>query len=168
MRPSVTSCGTPVASRAFATEPTGTFLYYTLNGSSAVRKLGVVAAPVPQTLQVQVTGVAGVPGMADAVVLNMTAVNARTAGFATVYPCGEPRPNASNLNFAAGQTIANLVIAKPADSGIQYRGDADTVHRVAVMFQFLQQLAHPFIGQAFFLRAHDHGVTGTGYIAAEQ
>ncbi len=106
-----------LADMAFATEPTGTFLYYTLNGSSAVRKLGVVAAAVPQTLQVQVTGVAGVPGTADAVVLNMTAVNARTAGFATVYPCGEPRPNASNLNFAAGQTIANLVIAKPGATG---------------------------------------------------
>ncbi len=54
-----------LADMAFVTEPTGTFLYYTLNGSSAVRKLGVVAAPVPQTLQVQVTGVAGVPGSAD-------------------------------------------------------------------------------------------------------
>ncbi len=106
-----------LADMAFVTEPTGTFLYYTLNGSSAVRKLGVVAAPVPQTLQVQVTGVAGVPGNADAVVLNMTAVNARTAGFATVYPCGQPRPRASNLNFAAGQTIPNLVIAKPGTGG---------------------------------------------------
>ena len=63
------------------------------------------------------TGVAGVPGNADAVVLNMTAVTARTAGFATVYPCGQRRPQASNLNFAAGQTIPNLVIAKPGTGG---------------------------------------------------
>ena len=106
-----------LADMAFVTEPNGTFLYYTLNGSSAVRKLGVVATAVPQTLQVQVTGVAGVPGTVDAVVLNMTAVNARTAGFATVYPCGEQRPDASNLNFVAGQTIPNLVIAKPGTGG---------------------------------------------------
>ena len=102
-----------LADMTFVNEPGGTFLYYTLNGSSAVRKLGIVPVPVPQTLQVQVTGVAGVPADADAVVLNMTAVNARTAGFATVYPCGQPRPQASNLNFTAGQTIPNLVIAKP-------------------------------------------------------
>ena len=89
-----------LADMAFVDEPGGTFLYYTLNGSSAVRKLGIVAAPVPQTLQVQVTGVAGVPGNADAVVLNMTAVTARTAGFATVYPCGQRRPQASNLNLS--------------------------------------------------------------------
>ena len=60
---------------------------------------------------------AAVPENAAAVVLNMTAVSARTAGFATVYPCGLPRPEASNLNFAAGQTIANLVIAKPGVGG---------------------------------------------------
>ncbi len=106
-----------LADMTFVTEPNGTFLYYTLNGSSSVRKLGVVATPVPQTLQVQVTGVAGVPGTVDAVVMNMTAVTARTAGFATIYPCGQTRPTASNLNFVAGQTVANLVIAKPGTNG---------------------------------------------------
>ncbi len=106
-----------LADMAFVTESTGTFLYYTLNGSSAVRKLGVVASPVPQTRQLQVTGVAGVPGNADAVVLNMTAVTALTAGFATIYPCGQRRPQASNLNFVAGQTVPNLVIAKPGTNG---------------------------------------------------
>ena len=107
-----------LADMTFVTEPTGTFLYYTLNGSSAVRKLGVAGAlGANQTLELQVTGVAAVPENATAVVLNMTAVSARTAGFATVYPCGLPRPEASNLNFAAGQTIPNLVIAKPGVGG---------------------------------------------------
>jgi hypothetical protein len=69
------------------------------------------------TLELQVTGVAGVPLGADAVVLNMTAVNAQAPGFATVYPCGRSRPEASNLNYAAGQTIPNLVIAQPGAGG---------------------------------------------------
>ena len=66
-----------------------------------------------QTLELATTAIAGVPANADAVVLNMTAVNARAAGFATIYPCGQPRPDASNLNFTSGQTIPNLVIARP-------------------------------------------------------
>jgi len=78
-----------------------------------------IAAPVRAgtTLELQVTGVAGVPANADAVVLNMTVVNAQAAGFATVYPCGQPRPEASNLNYVGGQTIPNLVIAKPGAGG---------------------------------------------------
>ena len=34
-----------------------------------------------------------------------------------MYPCGQSRPEASNLNYAAGQTIPNLVIAKPGVGG---------------------------------------------------
>jgi hypothetical protein len=68
-------------------------------------------------LEVQVTGLAGVPSSADAVALNMTVVNAAAPGFATVYPCGQPRPEASNLNYAAGQTVPNLVLARPGANG---------------------------------------------------
>ena len=32
-------------------------------------------------------------------------------------PCGEPVPNASNLNFAAGQTVPNAVVAKVGAGG---------------------------------------------------
>jgi len=69
------------------------------------------------TLELRVAGVAGVPSDAAAVVLNMTAVNAFAPGFATVYPCGQSRPEASNLNYAAAQTIPNLVIARPGVGG---------------------------------------------------
>jgi hypothetical protein len=34
-----------------------------------------------------------------------------------VYPTGTTRPLASNLNFVAGQTIPNLVIAKIGSGG---------------------------------------------------
>jgi hypothetical protein len=52
-----------------------------------------------------------------AVVLNVTAVDPTAASFLTVWPTGEARPNASNLNLPAGQTIPNLVIAKVGSNG---------------------------------------------------
>ena len=52
-----------------------------------------------------------VPADASAVALNVTMVEARAAGFATVWPCGSPMPEASNVNFGRGGTAANGVIA---------------------------------------------------------
>ncbi len=40
----------------------------------------------------------------------MTATEGVAPGYVTVHPCG-PRPLASSLNFAAGQAVANLVVA---------------------------------------------------------
>ena len=64
------------------------------------------------TTELTVAGRGGVPDNASAAVLNMTVTSPQTAGFITVYPCGTTRPNASNLNYTAGQTIANAVITK--------------------------------------------------------
>ena len=50
-------------------------------------------------------------------VLNVTALEAGDAGFVTVYPCDAALPVASNLNFAAGDTIPNAVIAKLSSAG---------------------------------------------------
>jgi len=52
-----------------------------------------------------------VPADAAAVALNVTMVEARAAGYATVWPCGTPMPEASNVNFGRGGTAANGVIA---------------------------------------------------------
>ena len=64
-----------------------------------------------------VRGRAGVPTSATAVVLNVTAVDARGPGFITVFPCGSPRPTASSLNFVAGSTVANAVVSKIGPAG---------------------------------------------------
>ena len=106
-----------LADMAFVDEPTGTSLYYTLNGSSQVRKLRLGSLGAGGTVELGVAGVAGVPSDAVGVALNVTVVNARGAGFATVFPCGERRPTASNVNFVAGQTVANLVLARPGVGG---------------------------------------------------
>ena len=67
---------------------------------------------------VTVNGVARqVPADASAVALNVTMVEAGAAGFATVWPCGTLQPDASNVNFAAGATVANGVIAPIGTGG---------------------------------------------------
>jgi hypothetical protein len=70
------------------------------------------------TANVDVTGVGGVPEGAKGVVLNTTVTQPTAAGFITVYPSNTARPNASNLNFAPGQTVPNLVMVKVPPNGI--------------------------------------------------
>ena len=71
-----------------------------------------------QTVEVKVTGfgTSQIPATAGSVLLNVTATAADGPGFATVYPCGSPRPLASNLNYN-GDTTTNLVSAKVGDGG---------------------------------------------------
>jgi Protein of unknown function (DUF4038)/Putative collagen-binding domain of a collagenase len=64
-----------------------------------------------------VAGRANVPSTARAVILNVTVVGAQAAGWITVFPCGSAQPNASNVNFSTGQTIANGVIAQVGPAG---------------------------------------------------
>jgi hypothetical protein len=68
-------------------------------------------------LKVKVTGESGVPSTGvGAVALNVTAINPDGPGYVTVYPCGT-RPNASNLNYVAGQIVPNSVIAPVSADG---------------------------------------------------
>ncbi|HWM19159.1 MAG TPA: S8 family serine peptidase [Ilumatobacteraceae bacterium] len=67
---------------------------------------------------IAVGGRPGYPSNPAAVTLNVTAIDAQSAGFMTVFPCGNAIPEASNLNFATGQTIANAVVARVGDSGL--------------------------------------------------
>jgi hypothetical protein len=71
------------------------------------------------SLNVQVTGgTSGVPAGALAAVLNVTAVDPSAAGFLTVWQEGTTMPVVSNLNFAAGQTVPNLVTTGLSASGM--------------------------------------------------
>ncbi|MHB1500643.1 MAG: beta strand repeat-containing protein [Candidatus Dormibacteria bacterium] len=86
------------------------------------------------TLQVQVpTSV--VPAGASGVVLNVTAVDPSAAGFVSVFPGGATVPTGSslvsNLNFAAGATVANLVTVGLSSTGTvevyNYTGNTNVV-----------------------------------------
>jgi hypothetical protein len=61
-------------------------------------------------------GRGGVPGNARTAVVNLTVVGAPARGYATIYPCGS-QPNASTVNYAPGDTIANGVITKLDGNG---------------------------------------------------
>ena len=71
----------------------------------------------------------GAPGSpianAEAVVLNVTVTQPTAPSFLTVYPDGESTPNASNVNFVAGQTVANLVTVKVGNEGVPLTGVVD-------------------------------------------
>ncbi len=67
--------------------------------------------------ELQIGGRGGVPMNATGVVLNLTVVDPQGPGYVTAFPCGSDRPTASNLNYPAGQTIANVVIAKVGVDG---------------------------------------------------
>ena len=54
---------------------------------------------------------------ATAAALNVTVTWPRSAGFLTVWPCDQPRPLASNLNYVRHQTVANLAITPLAADG---------------------------------------------------
>ena len=60
----------------------------------------------------QVAGRGGVPAGAVAAVLNVAVVSPVADGFATVFPCGQSVPTASNVNYRAGVDIANSVIVQ--------------------------------------------------------
>ena len=69
----------------------------------------VGAVPGGQSIDLQVTGVGGVPASGvSGVALNVTVDGPTGTGFVTTWPTGEPRPNASTHNFSPGLTAANL------------------------------------------------------------
>ena len=58
-----------------------------------------------------------IPTDATAVVLNVTEVAGTASSLLTVYPYGTRMPKASNLNFAPGKVIANLVTVTLGQGG---------------------------------------------------
>jgi len=82
---------------------------------------GGFSAPVGPgaTVVLPVAGQFGVPvAGASAVVLNLTATGGQPpGGYVTVYPDGAGPPLASDLNYAARQTIPNLVVVQVGADG---------------------------------------------------
>ena len=59
----------------------------------------VIALPLPTAAAAGATSAS----------LNLTATEATGPGFLTVWPCGQPTPATSILNYVPGQTVANFV-----------------------------------------------------------
>ncbi|MFF0748055.1 hypothetical protein [Streptomyces sp. NPDC004267] len=86
-----------------------------------------------KTVTLQVTGTSGIPASGvTAVVMNVTAVAPTAAGYVSVFPAGTARPATSNLNFAAGQTIPNLVVVPvSADGKVSFYNHSGAVDLLA-------------------------------------
>lgn len=80
--------------------------------------LGAGAIGVGEERLLRVVDRADIPAAnVGAVALNVTVTNPTANGYLTVYPSGVERPTASNLNFSAGQTVANMVIVPAGANG---------------------------------------------------
>ncbi|MFE5495455.1 PKD domain-containing protein [Streptomyces virginiae] len=81
--------------------------------------LGTTRGQLPgqKTFGTRISGLRGVPEGVTAVALNVTVTNPREAGHLSVFPGGGSVPITSNVNFTAGQTIANAVIVPVGPDG---------------------------------------------------
>jgi hypothetical protein len=59
----------------------------------------------------------GVTQGTTGVMLNLTVTDPLGDGFLTAYPCDSGRPPTSNLNFVAGDVVANFVVVQPDAEG---------------------------------------------------
>jgi hypothetical protein len=92
-----------------------------------------------QTRDLQITGKGGLPasGVA-AVVVNLTVTNPTAGSYLTAFPTGGGRPMVSNINYTAGQTLANRAVITLSAAGsatlYNYAGAADVVVDVGGWF----------------------------------
>ena len=97
-----------------------------LSPSRIIDTRGGSALAAGEVRTFQVAGLAGVPSNATAVVLNVTADRAAAPGYLTVFPCGGAPPTVSNLNFAPGQALANLVQVRLSGGNICIASESAT------------------------------------------
>lgn len=70
------------------------------------------------SMELQVAGAGGIPASgADAAVLNIVATRPTATSFVTASPTGAAQAGVSNLNFDAGETVANRTIVKLGAGG---------------------------------------------------
>ena len=85
----------------------------TRNGTGHSGKIGP-----GQTVNLSLDSQGGLPASGfQAVVINVTVTNPDAPSWVTVYPTGQSRPLASNLNFTAAETVPNLVTVKVGAGG---------------------------------------------------
>jgi hypothetical protein len=95
------------------------------------------AVPANGSVVIRAAGRGGVPAAGvSAVVVNITAVTPKGAGFLTAYPTGTTAPNASNVNFSSGQIVATLAFVKlGADGTFTVRNGSPGATQVVVDVQ---------------------------------
>lgn len=100
----------PLAPSATPVQATG------FHAIAPIRLLDTRDAGVPVgagcTQVLDLSGNAAIPADASAIALNVTAVDSALRGYITVYPCGSPRPDASNVNPRTRGATANSALVQ--------------------------------------------------------
>ena len=113
--------------------------------SSLYPSCNVGAVTAGQSLNINVTGVANVPGQGQphfptAVVINVTAVLPNSGTFVTVYPgpSGATPPTASDLNVPSGGVVSNLVVVgvDPTTGTINLFNDLGNVNLIVDFYGY--------------------------------
>jgi hypothetical protein len=77
------------------------------------------AVPGGSALTVDLPVVGGVPAGARAAAVTVTVTGTQGDGYATIYPCGQPAPLASDLNYRAGASVPAFTLAAlPSDGKV--------------------------------------------------
>ncbi|HUS43203.1 MAG TPA: hypothetical protein VMY16_11100 [Ilumatobacteraceae bacterium] len=136
--------GEPVANQAIVPldsgggiclfSPARTHIVIDVNGSFSAGTAGRLTALAPKrlldtrrdtpvtagrvrTVRIE-SSASGVPTSATAAVVNLTAVNSASRGWARLFPCDQGGQSAvSNVNFGRGETRANSAIVKLSNAG---------------------------------------------------
>lgn len=126
----------PGASSTYFPVPPTRILETRPGDTRGVTAPGKVAAGDVRDLQV--AGVAGVPGSATAVVLGVTAVNATASTDVRVFPlAGSASPEISNINAYRGGPTPNLVIvALGTDGKVRLRNNSGEVDLLADVYGY--------------------------------
>lgn len=118
----VIAAGAVTADAAVGTS--GTVSGTTYNALTSYRLLDTRVAPATPLAAgvakvITVGGVDGVPADATAVTVNLTVTGATVGGYVLAWPDGGAKPTkGSNVNFNAGQTVANLATVPVTDGKI--------------------------------------------------
>lgn len=104
-----------------------------LDTRNAIGVSTTTPVPANSDITLNVGGVDGIPTTGlSAVVMNVTVTQPTAGGYLTVYPHGIGTPDASSLNFSAGETVPNLVTTMVTDGKVDFHnGSGGTVHVIA-------------------------------------
>lgn len=151
-----------------ATASPSTGLYHALPPSrlldTRVGTGGTTGAVGPgKSINLQVTGVGGVPATGvSAVVLNITETASTAASYVTAYPAGTSQPRTSTLDFSAGLTLANRVVVRVGQNGMvtlyNYTGN---VQLIADVTGWYTDGADASIGGSYYVALSPHRLVDT-------
>lgn len=98
-----------VAGYYLAGTPSAPGTFVPVNPARLLDTRGSAPAGPDGTVSFRVGGVNGIPAGVAAAVFNLTVTGPQSFGYVTAYASGSNRPDASNVNFAGGQTVPGAV-----------------------------------------------------------